>query len=222
MKNISKLLVVSMLALSMVIGMGIPAYAVSNEVVMDLLEEEMTAEHLYSELYKKYPENILFSRLSQSENRHLNALKRAMNNLNISTEDAKIANIEIPNTKEGALEFALAYEKEDIDYLEKLLPTVEEKNLERVLSNLLRGSQQHKETLERAIETGIDNLNCNEQRNYNNGGSKNEQAFNNENKGMYNMRNLQDCESCTNDGVRIQYNQNLQNNKSIGNRRGNI
>ena len=143
----------------------------------------MTAEYLYSELYKQYPENKLFSNLAESEKRHYSALQRVLSKMGISTEDAKSQDIEIPKTKEEALEFALAFEKEDIEMLESLLETVEDSRLERVLNNLLKGSTQHYETLEKAIKEGIDNLTCNESRA---GQNKSEQSGQ---KGNQNQRN---------------------------------
>ncbi|MGB4610071.1 MAG: DUF2202 domain-containing protein [Saccharofermentanales bacterium] len=164
MKKISQLLIVGILALTIVFSLAEPVKALSQTELVDLVEEEMTAEYLYAELYKKYPENQLFSNLAESENRHSNALTRVISRLGMSTEDAKIQDIEIPETKEEALEFAMTFEKEDIEMLENLLESVENNRLERVLRNLLKGSTQHYETLQKALEEGIDNLTCNEGR----------------------------------------------------------
>lgn len=121
MKKLSKLLVAGMLAFTMFMSQAGPVEAVSQSEYIDLMEEEMTAEYLYSELYKKYPENKLFSNLAQSEQKHLNALKRVLSKMGISTEGAKTQDIEIPASKKEALAFALAFEKEDIEMLGKRL-----------------------------------------------------------------------------------------------------
>lgn len=42
-----------------------------------MVSEEMTANYLYTELAKKYPENKIFANLAKSEARHIKALKRA-------------------------------------------------------------------------------------------------------------------------------------------------
>lgn len=162
MKKISKLFVIGVLALTMVVTQSAVAEAAGQNELVSLLEEEMTAEYLYSELYKAYPENKLFSNLAESEARHADALRRALSRMDISTEGAKVRDIEIPKTREEALAFALAFEKEDINMLENLLKNAEDPGLERVLKNLLKGSERHYETLEKAIEEGIDNLNCDE------------------------------------------------------------
>jgi hypothetical protein len=165
MKKFTKLFVVGMLALTLIVGqVGSAVAAVSQSDLIALLEEEMTAEYLYSELYKQYPENKLFLNLAQSEARHSEALRRAFSRMGISVEEAKASDVAIPESKEEALVFALAFELEDIEMLENLIETVEDAGLQRVLENLLRGSTQHHKTLEKAIEEGIDNLVCNEER----------------------------------------------------------
>ncbi len=76
MKKISKLLVIGILTLAIFVRQACHAEAVSQSELKDLLEEEMTAEYLYSELYKKYPDVKLFSNLAASERRHSSALER--------------------------------------------------------------------------------------------------------------------------------------------------
>lgn len=162
MKTIKKLLVAGMLAIPMIFSQTLPVEAAAAGEYIELVEEEMNAEHLYSELLKQYPEVRLFSNLAESESRHANALIRALSRAGISTDDATIQELEIPPTLEEALAFALALEKEDIEMLQSLLEDVEDSRLERVLKNLLHGSQRHHEALEKAISGGIDNPDCNE------------------------------------------------------------
>ncbi|NLJ65384.1 MAG: DUF2202 domain-containing protein [Christensenellaceae bacterium] len=160
MKKLSKLFIVGILAITMVMGQGTAAMAEDQSDYIALIEEEMTAQYLYTELSKIYPEVQLFSNLAESEGRHAEALMRSLSRLNVSTDGAKAQDIEIPATLEEALAFALAFEKEDIEMLEELLETVEDSRLERVLNNLLNGSNQHYNTIKKAIEEGVDNLNC--------------------------------------------------------------
>ncbi|MGI6739747.1 MAG: DUF2202 domain-containing protein [Christensenellales bacterium] len=160
MKKLTKLFLVGILAITMVMGQGTAAMAQEQSGYLALVEEEMTAQYLYKELSKIYPEVQLFSNLAESEGRHAEALMRSLSRLNVSTDGAKAQDIEIPATLEEALAFALAFEKEDIEMLEKLLETVEDSRLERALNNLLNGSNRHYNTIKKAIEDGVDNLSC--------------------------------------------------------------
>lgn len=179
MKNISKFLVVSMLALSMVIGMGMPAYAAeyNKDGLVEILEFEMAKETLYRELNEKYPEYQLFSRMSFSKNRHIESLKYLMDKIGINMENVTVEKINIPNTLDESLEHTLKFEKEKLEQLEKIETSNEDKYTNRIIGNLIRSSTRHIETLERAIEFGIDNLNCNNSRNYKN--RENFKDFNN-------------------------------------------
>lgn len=168
MKNIYKIIAIGMLALVMVIVSGTPVQAASQDELVDMISEEMTANYLYTELAKKFPETKVFANLAKSEARHMEALLKAASRLGYSVEGAKPADITIPETMEEALAFALAYEQEDIDMLEKLIENEADVRLRMVLNNLLKGSQNHYNILNRAIEEGIDNLTCNENRTYQN------------------------------------------------------
>jgi hypothetical protein len=168
MKKISGVLVAGVLVLAMVIGKGAPVEAVSQSEMVDMISEEMTANYLYTELAKKYPEYKIFSNLAESEARHMEALKRSASRLGLSVEEAKPADIKIPETIEEALDFALAFEQEDITMLEKLIEKEEDARLKRVLNNLLKGSHNHYDALKEAIDKGIDNLTYHEDRSYQN------------------------------------------------------
>jgi len=188
MKKLSKLLVVGLLVLAIFMSQLGSVEAASHSELTDLVEEEMTAEYLYSELYKMYPGNRLLLNLAASEQRHINALKRALSTMGISTEGVRIQDIEIPETKEEALAFALAFEKEDIDMLNHLLESVEDSRLKRVLGNLLKGSTRHYMALEKAIEEGMDNLPCNQDRGRQNKGKRSGQRDNQRHGSMPNSR----------------------------------
>ena len=121
MKKLHKILIVGMLAFAVVIGNGALVKAVTTSEMVDMVSEEMTANYLYTELAEKYPEYKLFSNLAKSEARHTEALKKSADRLGLSIEAAKSADIEIPETPEEALEFALAFELEDIKMLERLI-----------------------------------------------------------------------------------------------------
>ncbi|NLL37014.1 MAG: DUF2202 domain-containing protein [Fretibacterium sp.] len=166
--KLSKVLVVGILVSTMVIGKGAAVEAASQSEMVDMIGEEMTANYLYTELAKKYPEDKVFVNLAESEARHMEALKKSAARLGLSVEEARPADIKIPETKEEALAFALAFEQEDIDMLEKLIAKEEDARLKRVLNNLLKGSHSHYDTLKKAIDKGLDNLTCNEGRAYKN------------------------------------------------------
>ena len=137
MKKLSKLFIVGILAITMVMGQGTAAMAEDQSDYIALIEEEMTAQYLYTELSKIYPEVQLFSNLAESEGRHAEALMRSLSRLNVSTDGAKAQDIEIPATLEEALASALAFEKEDIEMLEELLETVEDSSLKGCLTTCL-------------------------------------------------------------------------------------
>lgn len=219
MKNISKLLVVSLLVLTIVIGSGNSIMAASNIDMVDMLEEEMTAEYLYTELAKKYPENILFQRLAESENKHRAALKRVMDSMGIPYEGAKAQEIEIPTSKEAALKFALDFEKEDIEMLKSLMGTTEDARIERVLGNLLKGSEQHYAILENALEQGIDNLTCNTERAYKNRINENGKNINGQGN-RQKAKAMNNGGECVNGGVRPQDGSGQQVNKNAQGNRG--
>lgn len=171
MKKISKVLAATMLALVIMTGAKVvPVEAASQSEMAAMISEEMTAHYLYTELYKKYPENKVFDNLAKSEARHIEALKKSASRLGLSTEGAAAAEITIPETKEEALKFALAFEQEDIDMLKKLIENEEDARLKRVFNNLLKASEKHHATLQKAIDEGIDNLNCDQNRSFKNRG----------------------------------------------------
>lgn len=156
------------MALGIILANGLPAMAITQSEMVEILSEEMTANHLYSELAKKYPEYKIFSKLAESEGRHMESLKRSASRLGLSIEEAKIADIKIPETKEEALVFALAFEQEDIDMLEKLIAKEEDARTKRVLNNLLKGSKNHHSSIKEGIDKGIENLTYHDSRHYKN------------------------------------------------------
>ncbi len=168
MRNSSKILIVAMLVLGMIVSVAFGAEAMNENEMKALLEEEMTAEYLYRELAKQYPENALFANIARSEANHIKALQRAATRLGLSVEGAKVQSIAIPATKEDAVKFAMAFELEDIEMLKTLIAKTEDAKTKRVLENLLKGSNKHYETLKKALEVGVDNMECNEQRAYGN------------------------------------------------------
>lgn len=161
MKKILKSLSIGTIAFVMVIGNGAFVNAVSQNEMVDMISEEMTANYLYTELAKKYPEDRIFVNLAKSESRHTEALKKSAARLGLSVEEAKPADIKIPETKEEALAFALKFEQEDIDMLKKLIEKEDDARLKKVLGNLLRGSTNHYNSLKKAVD-GVENPNCNE------------------------------------------------------------
>lgn len=160
MKKTPKALMIGTFALALVFAKGLPAQAASDQDLMAMYQEEMTAQYLYTELAATYPETALFSKLAASEARHMQALEKAFAGRGISVEGITIQDISIPPTQEEALAFALDFEKEDIAMLEESLGSLGDQRLERVYTNLLRGSKAHAASLQKVLDVGPENLTC--------------------------------------------------------------
>lgn len=181
MKNLSRLLIVTLLVFGVMLGIGYPAYAKdSNEIdLVEVLKSEMTRETLYRELSKKYPEYQLFARMSFSKSRHIESLKYIMRDIGINTENVVGEKINLPNTLDKSLEYAINFERAELEKLEKISNSYENEYTNRLIGNLTRSSIRHIEMLERATEYGIDNFSCNNSRGY-----RNREQFNDFNNGF--------------------------------------
>lgn len=168
MKNLNKKFAAGFLAMAIVIGQGAMVNAATQNEMVDMISEEMTANALYTSLSEKYPEYQVFANLAKSEARHTEALKKSAARLGLDVTAAKAGDLPSFATKEEALAFAKNFEAEDIDMLKQLIEKEEDARLKRVLGNLLKGSENHYKTMEIASEEGLDSMTCSADRGYQN------------------------------------------------------
>ncbi|MGI6766403.1 MAG: hypothetical protein ACOX4R_04210 [Lentihominibacter sp.] len=148
MKKLWVVLVIGLMALVMVGCKG----ASKEYDMVSLISEEMTANYLYTELARKYSEDELFANMAEGEARNIEALEEVAASLDISVEEAKAEDIEIPETKEEALSRAVDFKKEDIRLLKKMIKNEEDAYSKEVLVNLLKSSEDDYSVLKTAYD----------------------------------------------------------------------
>jgi hypothetical protein len=123
-----------------------------------LREEEKLARDVYLTLYRLYEEPI-FANISESEQRHMDALKRLIDKYGLEdpvVDDTvgKFTNPDFTGLYEtlvgegetsycDALQVGIDIENLDIEDIESMLIDVETQDVNRVLNNLLNGSYNH-------------------------------------------------------------------------------
>jgi hypothetical protein len=127
------------------------------EGLMEMREEEKLARDVYLALYKKH-EHIVFRNISKSEDAHTRAVLHLINGFGLfdpALENEGEFNNELfvtlyqDLTEKGnaslveALKIGVFIEEYDIADLERLLAETENETIQRVYSNLLRGSKNH-------------------------------------------------------------------------------
>jgi hypothetical protein len=122
-------------------------------------EEEKLARDAYATLAKSYPSNPIFSRISEAEQTHMDAVGRLLTRYGIADpaagkapgvfEDAELQKLYNTLVAQGrmspaaALEVGVTVERADIADLQRYLGEIDNADIERVFTNLLRGSQNH-------------------------------------------------------------------------------
>lgn len=130
-------------------------------------EEEKLARDVYRQMYEKW-NLIIFSNISESEDKHTNTVARKLARYGIADPAAGLpagvyANPELgalyaalmekgTRSIEDALEVGVLIEKTDIDDLELALAVTEKTDIKRVYTNLLAGSLNHLEAFESTHE----------------------------------------------------------------------
>lgn len=130
-------------------------------------EEEKLARDVYIYLFKKYGLRV-FDRISESEQRHFDALGRLLTTYGIDDpakdrKEGEFVNPELQKlytdliakgdvSVKDALEVGVLVEETDIEDLEKILETETNTTLKRVYMNLLNGSLSHLDAFEGYLE----------------------------------------------------------------------
>ncbi len=134
--------------------------------ILYLYEEEKLARDIYVEMYIAHGAYI-FNRISESEQRHMDAVERLItkyglddtvlyNDYGIFT-DGDLQKEYDHLLEDGlgnltsALEVSVAIEEMDIADIENMLEDTDKADIQRVLSNLLRGSYNHLEAFNRQL-----------------------------------------------------------------------
>jgi hypothetical protein len=135
--------------------------------ILYLYEEEKLAHDIYVEMYKAFGA-FIFNRISESEQRHMNAVERLIIKYNIDdtvlyNEHGVFTNGDLQKEYDrlledglsnltSALEVGVTIEEMDIADIENMLQDTEKADIQRVLSNLLRGSYKHLEAFSKQLD----------------------------------------------------------------------
>lgn len=144
-----------------------PLTAAQVEQLKFMREEEKLARDVYAYLFKKYGLRV-FDRISDSEQRHFDALGRLLTAHSIAdpAKDKKEGEFTNPKLQElyttliakgdlsvkDALEVGVLVEETDIADLEEILDAETNTTLKRVYTNLLNGSLSHLDAFEGYLE----------------------------------------------------------------------
>jgi hypothetical protein len=136
-----------------------PLSSTERNALVYMREEEKLARDVYAKLAKSYPSNAIFSRIAQAEQTHMNAIGRLLTRYQIADPAAGKATGQFTNselqrlydalvardtgTLAAALQVGVTIEKTDIADLQRYLGKVDNPDVKRVFTNLLRGSQSH-------------------------------------------------------------------------------
>lgn len=153
--------IISMLLFGMVLLISISSFATTTELEKDLLylyQEEKVARDVYAELYDMYGLRT-FDNISNSEQNHMEAVEYLLNEYeidykNISDERGVYQLPELQDLYDtliekgsesiiSAIEVGATIEDLDIFDLDEMLSKKYDEEVERVLRNLKRGSENH-------------------------------------------------------------------------------
>lgn len=140
---------------------------VESEAIAFSREEEKMTRDLYTELGSTY-DSAVWSRIARSEQRHFDAVGRLLTRYDVEdpTVGREPGEFTDPGiqvlyddwlergqvSQEAAFEVAIELEERDIADLTELLALVDNPDIDRVLSALLRGSGRHLEVFTRAAD----------------------------------------------------------------------
>jgi len=131
---------------------------VEKDAVTKMIEEEKLARDVYTYLYKVW-NNSVFDRISQSEQRHMDAVAAILDKYGLANPvagldygqfatpemqelyDALIARGQ--QSLEDAMQVGATIEDLDIKDLETLLPQIDNDDIRTVFQNLMKGSRNH-------------------------------------------------------------------------------
>ena len=137
------------------------------DILVHMKEEEKLARDVYAALFEKWG-ILVFSRISQAENNHMNAVIRLLGNYGEEyTQEGEEGDFSIPELQElyselmvkGFVSIEEAYktgaliEEMDIKDLTEAIDIVTNENIILVFENLLRGSRNHLRAFNRQLTT---------------------------------------------------------------------
>jgi hypothetical protein len=139
-----------------------------DEDLLYMWEEEKMAHDFYLKMFEKYRKRI-FSNITESEKRHMNAIKHLMNERGISTpvDEKEIGFFKNPEMARhyeellqsghkslyDAYEAGLTLEKADIVDLDERIKRANTPQVRQVLGNLKEASYRHKDSLEKHLSS---------------------------------------------------------------------
>lgn len=112
-----------------------------EQALQAVYDEERYAQAMYEGLADKFGDGP-FSMLIRAEGHHMLAVERVAERNGIALTENEV-DVTIPETREEGVQMAIDYETNDVLWLESLLAKDYAPQMNRMLSNLLRGSQRH-------------------------------------------------------------------------------
>jgi len=128
--------------------------AALSQILLDALEDERKAEATYGAVIEKFGPVRPFVRIIEAERRHAAAVERQMERLGIPVPANNWTGRGVaPGTLTLACEEAIAAEIENIALYDRLLPTVSDREVLKVLTNLQAASlERHLPAFRRCLE----------------------------------------------------------------------
>lgn len=141
--------------------MNLPTGTITDDQKADLafmVEEEKLAHDVYTVLGKKYPKTVVFTNISNSEQRHWNAMSMLLDRYGLADPtDGKTAGefvspelqtmykdlVASATTRTAALKVGVAIEEADIADLAEAANDVTAPDVSQVYANLTRASEKH-------------------------------------------------------------------------------
>ena len=126
------------------------------QILLDALDDERKAEATYGAVIEKFGPVRPFIRIIEAERRHAAALERQMLRLGIPIPANTWSGKDVaPDSLAKACEEAITAEIENIALYDRLLPSVEDPQVLRVLTNLQAASRdRHLPAFRRCLERG--------------------------------------------------------------------
>lgn len=156
----TKILVLLFMAVLLATGLFlVPQVSAEEESMMQSLqtvyEEELYAREMYRQMAENFVNDDFYNRLMSAEEKHALASKRVMEYKGIRLAEPKIE-LTVEKDELKALEFALKFEKDDVDSLAKRIEESSDQIETLLFTRLKDRSERHVEALERAITAYVE------------------------------------------------------------------
>lgn len=125
-----------------------------EKVLLDALDDERKAEAAYAAIIEKFGPIRPFINIIEAEQRHARALERQMTRLGFAIpENHWEGKGEAPDSLAAACQAGVQGEIENIALYDKLIPQIEDPEVQRVFRNLQEASREnHLPAFERCLE----------------------------------------------------------------------